>query len=182
MAAVKKPLPVENLWSRELEGLNCHPNWGTIWSNLTRTSNNLSHQLIHYKVIHRAYATPYRRYIMKLQPDYYCQFCNNSSPGSFLHMFWECPVVSDLWAQANSALSNMLEIDYASNPCLCLLNDDSNLTLRVFQKRMLFAGFTAVKKTILQHWITPDISMYKFWIGCVQKIVNLEWTTLPCQG
>ena len=45
------------------------------------------------------------------------------------------------------------------------------------RKKMLFAAFTAAKKTILQQWITPDISMYKFWIGCLQKIVNMEWTT-----
>ncbi len=35
---------------------------------------------------------------------------------------------------------------------LCLLNDDSDLCISSMQKRMLFAGFTAVKKTIIQNW------------------------------
>ncbi len=42
------------------------------------------------------------------------------------------------------------EIDWSVNPSLCLLNDDSGLCISSMQKRMLFAGFTAVKKTIIR--------------------------------
>ena len=55
--ATMKPLSVTALWNRELAALNYTPEWGTIWSNLNRTSKNLAHQLIHFKVIHRAYLT-----------------------------------------------------------------------------------------------------------------------------
>ncbi len=43
------------------------------------------------------------------------------------------------------------------NPSLCLLNDDSGLCISSMQKRMLFAGFTAAKKTIIQNWFTPHV-------------------------
>ncbi len=43
-------------------------------------------------------------------------------------------------------LSSLLQIDWSVNPSLCLLNDDSGLCISSKQKRMLFAGFTAVKE------------------------------------
>ncbi len=67
-------------------------------------------------------------------------------------MFWECSVVISLWTHVNLVLSSLLRIDWSVNPSLCLLNDDSDLCISSMQKRMLFAGFTAVKKTIIQNW------------------------------
>ncbi len=49
----------------------------------------------------------------------------------------------------NLLLSSLLQIDWFVNPSLCLLNDDSGLCISSMQKRMLFAGFTAAKKTII---------------------------------
>ncbi len=72
-------------------------------------------------------------------------------------MFWECPVVISLWTHVNLVLSSLLRIDWSVNPSLCLLNDDSDLCISSMQKRMLFAGFTAVKKTIIQNWFTPHM-------------------------
>ncbi len=77
--------------------------------------------------------------------------------GTFLHMFWECPVVISLWTHVNLVLSSLLRIDWSVNPSLCLLNDDSGLCISSMQKRMLFAGFTAAKKTRIQNWFTPHV-------------------------
>ncbi len=128
-----------------------------MWSNLSLTSKNLAHRLIHFKVIHRAYITPYKRFKMKLQSNLNCHICNTSSSGTFLHMFWECPVVISLWTHVNLVLSSLLRIDWSVNPSLCLLNDDSGLYISLMQKRMLFAGFTAAKKTMIQNWFTPHV-------------------------
>ncbi len=112
--------------------------------------------MVHFKVIHRAYITPYKRFKMKLQPNLNCHICNTASSGTFLHMFWECPIVINLWTHVNLVLSSLLQIDWSVNPSLCLL-DDSGLCISSMQKRMLFAGFTAVKKTIIQNWFTPHV-------------------------
>ncbi len=99
-----------------------------MWSNLSLTSKNLAHRLIHFKVIHRAYITPYKRFKMKLQSNSNCHTCNTASSGTFLHMFWECPVVISLWTHVNLVLSSLLRIDWSVNPSLCLL-DDSGLCI-----------------------------------------------------
>ncbi len=147
---ITKPLSIKTIWNRELSDLNLSVDWERVWSNLSLTSKNLAHRLIHFKVIHRAYITPYKRFKMKLQSNLNCHICNTTSSGTFLHMFWECSVVISLWTHVNLVLSSLLRTDWSVNPSLCLLNDDSDLCISSMQKRMLFAGFTAVKKTIIQ--------------------------------
>jgi len=174
---ITKPLPITSIWSRELYDFNLSLDWERVWSNLALTSKNLAHRLIHYKVIHRAYITPYKRFKMKLQSTFNCHICNTLSSGTFLHMFWECPVVANMWDNVNLVLSSLLQIDYLPNPGLCLLNDDSDSCITLLQKRMLFAGFTAAKKTIIQNWFTPHMCAKTYWIHSLHKIVTCECTT-----
>ncbi len=108
---------------------------------------------------------------MKLQSNSNCHVCNTASSGTFLHMFWECPIVISLWTHVNLVLSSLLRIDWFANPSLCLLNDDSGLCISSMQKRMLFAGFTAAKKTIIQNWFTPHMCGKTYWIHSLLQIV-----------
>ncbi len=97
-------------------------------------------------------------------------------------MFWECPVIISLWTHVNLVLSSLLRIDWSVNPSLCLLNDDSGLCISSLQKRMLFAGFTAVKKTIIQNWFTPHMCRKTYWIRSLLQIVSCECTTARVGG
>ncbi len=97
-------------------------------------------------------------------------------------MFWECPIVISLWTHVNLVLSSLLQIDWSVNPSLCLLNDDSGLCISSMQKRMLFAGFTAAKKTIIQNWFTPHMCGKTYWIRSLLQIVSCECTTVRVGG
>ncbi len=119
---------------------------------------------------------------MKLQSNSNCHICNTASSGTFLHMFWECPIVISLWTHVNLVLSSLLRIDWSVNPSLCLLNDDSGLCISSMQKRMLFAGFTAAKKTIIQNWFTPHMCGKTYWIRSLLQIVTCECTTAQVGG
>ncbi len=105
---ITKPLSIKTIWNRELSDLNLSVDWESVWFNLSLTSKNLAHRLIHFKVIHRAYITPYKRFKMKLQSNLNCHICNTTSSGTFMHMFWECPVVISLWTHVNLVLSSLL--------------------------------------------------------------------------
>ncbi len=59
---ITKPLSIITIWNRELSDLNLSVDWERVWSYLSLTSTNLAHRLIHFKVIHRAYITPYKRF------------------------------------------------------------------------------------------------------------------------
>ncbi len=73
-------------------------------------------------------------------------------------------------------LSSLLRIDWSVNPSLCLL-DDSGLCISSKQKRMLFAGFTAAKKTIIQNGFTPHMCGKTYWIRSLLQIVICECAT-----
>ncbi len=83
---ITKPLSIKTIWNRELSDLNLSVDWERVWSNLSLTSKNLSHRLIHFKVIHRAYITPYKRFKMKLKSNSNCHICNTTSSGTFLQV------------------------------------------------------------------------------------------------
>ncbi len=115
---ITKPLSIKTIWNRELSDLNLSVDGERVWSNLSLTSKNLAHHLIHFKVIHRAYITPYKRFKMKLQSNSNCHICNTASSGTFLHMFWECPIVISLWTHVNLVLSSLLLYSLYTHDCV----------------------------------------------------------------
>ncbi len=109
---ITKPLSFKSIWNRELFDLNLSVDWERVWSNLSLTSKNLVPRLIHFKVFHRAHITPYKRFKIKL---ILTAICNTVSSGAFIHMFWECPIVINLWTHVNMVLSSLLQIDLFAN-------------------------------------------------------------------
>ncbi len=97
-------------------------------------------------------------------------------------MFWECPVVIDLWTHVNLVLSSSLQTDCFANPSLCLLNDDSGLFISLVKKRMLFAGFAAAKRTMIQNWYTPHMCGKTYWIHSLLQVVTCECATARING
>ncbi len=108
--------------------------------------------------------------------------CNTTSSGTFLHMFWECPVAINLWTHVNLVLSSSLQTDCFANPSLCLLNDDSGLFISLIQKRRLFAGFAAAKRTMIQNWYTPHMCGKTYWIHSLLQVVTCECATAQING
>ncbi len=111
---------------------------------------------------------------MKLQSNLNCHICNTTSSGTFLHMFWECPVVISLWAHVNLVLSSLLRIDWSVNPSLCLLNDDSGL-----QCCFLFYSCEEDNNPEL---VTPHMCRKTYWIRSLLQIVSCECTTARVGG
>ncbi len=153
-----------------------------MWSNLSLKSKNLAHRLIHFKVIHRAYITPYKRFKMKLQSNFNCHICNTTSSGTFLHMFWECPVVISLWTHVNLVLSSLLRIDWSVNQVYVFLMMILISVLVQCKRECCLLVFTAVKKTIIQNWFTPHMCREAYWIRSLLQIVSCECTTARVGG
>lgn len=169
-----KRLPIEVVWEKDLEQAGLRPDWLTVWSNMSETSRNWSHQLIHFKTIHRAYATPYRRYRMGLISDPNCTICQRSVTGTMYHMFWECSVINHFWTQVCRDLEELIDRKITPDPCLCLLNDVSSLNLGTVDKRILFSGFTAAKKSIITLWWDTKADISRLWLLNMQQIVTME--------
>ncbi len=98
-------IPTEGFWEREL---NTVIDWDNLWGNCFVTSKNPARQMIHYKLIYKAYATPCLLYKMKRKSDPFCHLCNSSSQCTYIHMFWNCPQIALLWSLVQDLLSDLL--------------------------------------------------------------------------
>ncbi len=108
----------------------------------------LPHQLIHFKLIHKAYATPYVLHRMKRLPTPLCILCNSNTVGTYMHMFFDCPLISKFWDKVFLTVSELCDRFIPKRPSICLLNDDSDLNLNVYQCRIFHTALTAAKKVI----------------------------------
>ncbi len=179
-----KSLKILAVWEKELSWFGYSPDWNTVWSNIFLTSKNPSHIVIHFKTVkcivhklHKMYCTPYKLYLMKLSSNPNCSLCNNNSKGTFLHMFWNCSVISNFWKNVVQVLNILQSSSLTLILCLMLLNDDSSYNLTLVQRWLLMPGFTAAKKTITQQWFTPDMNLRRFWLLSFHYIVCLERST-----
>ncbi len=102
--------------------------------------------------------------------------CNTASSGTFLHVFWECPVVMDLWTHVNLVLSS-LRTDCFANTSVCLLDDDSGLFISLIQRRRLFAGFAAARRTMMQNWCVPHVYGEAYWIAYYYYFISIFFLT-----
>ncbi len=108
--------------------------------------------------------------------------CNTASSGTFLHVLWECPVVIDLWTRVNLVLYSSLQTDCFADTGLCLLDDDSGLFISLIQRRRLFAGFAAERRTMMQSWYAPHVCGEAYWIHGLLRVVTCGCATARVDG
>ncbi len=109
--------PTEGFWEREL---NTVIDWDNVWGNCFVTSKNPARQMVHYKLIYKAFATRCLLYKMKRKSDPFCHLCNSSSQGTDTHMFWDCPRIALLWSLVQDLLSDLLKTQIQKDPLLFL--------------------------------------------------------------
>ena len=166
--AAEKPLLLTSRWERDLSIPSADIHWSSVWSNISLSSRNPNHQMIHFNFIHRTYCTPYKRFRMNLASSPNCDLCSLGVSGSFLHMVWDCPDVKAFWGSVANKLSVVLCLQVPVLPNILLLNDLSVLELSIRHRRWLLAGLTAAKK-----WLLRDgrpLTFFHFTSGVLQQL------------
>ena len=171
-----KPLSLIRLWKTDIN-TSQDPDWCVVWSNISLSSRNPDHQMIHYRLIHRFYLTPRRLQQMKLRDNSYCDFCTDNIIATFYHMVWQCPEVNRFWYSVSSIMSSIIKGPIPLSPCLLLLNDTSSLKLTINNRRRLLAGLTAAKRMIVCRWKPPHTLLMRRWLSSYRDIVQLELST-----
>ena len=182
LASFCGPLAVHRVWTGDLDLPSGEICWLTVWNNLDETSKNVNHKLIHFKLIHRMYLTPRKRYFMKLVHSPVCDLCSLGRVGSFLHMYWECPDVASFWRLVSSTLSDLLEVDIPCSPKILLLNDTSSLNLPSTRIRILLAGLTAAKRMLALRWKPPHALTRTQWSQSFLSILYMELSVARMHG
>ncbi len=69
-------------------------------------------------------------------------------------------------------LSSLLRVDWSVDPGLCLLGDGSGLCIGSVRGRLLFAGFAAVRRTVVRGWFAPHVCGEACWIRGLLRVVS----------
>ena len=182
LEASYKLLPVDRVWRGDVPGLDQDFDWEKVWANIKLASRNPDHQQIHHNFVRRTYLTPRKLHFMKVISDPSCTLCTLKTPGTFLHMVWECPPVARFWQGVASELTALLSETLPGTIPVLLLNDLSALRVPECQKRVILAGLTAAKKMIAVRWKPPHTLSIRQWILTFLDIIYMELSTARING
>ncbi len=86
----------------------------------------------------------------------------------------------DLWTHVNLVLSSSLWTDCFANTSVCLLDVDSGLSISLIQRRRLFAGFAAARRTMMQNWCAPHVCGEAYWIAYYYYFISIFFFSNIC--
>lgn len=169
-----QPLGLNSVWRADFGHIPIDLDWDGVWENVGLSSRSPDHQQIHYNYIHRLYLTPKKLHAMKIIADPLCKLCSLNEVGTFQHMYWECPPVRDFWRQVSHKLTVLFEVTVPYSPATLLLNDLSQVKLKVARQRILLSGLTAAKKMVAIRWKPPHCLSIQAWTLMLLDIAQLE--------
>ena len=170
------------LYFTDCPNLDSDFDWSQVWTNIREASRNPDHQQIHFNYVHRTYLTPRKLHCMKLITDPLCSLCSMKASGTFLHMMWNCPPVSQFWSKVAAKLSELVSVTIPVTIPVLLLIDLSQVNITKLKKRTVLAGLTAAKKLIALRWKPPHSLTIRHWALTFLDVVFLELSTARING
>lgn len=108
-------------WETELQLDLISEDWGHIYNHIHKGSINVSTQENRYKIFTKWYRTPDK--IHKFYPNLpsTCWRCNTAD-GTFLHIWWSCPLIQPYWTEIHSLISQITTYTPDFTPAQFLLH------------------------------------------------------------
>ena len=159
----KKPNNIITKWDQDLETDDTELQWTAICTN-QKIIKSIVLRSFHYKFIHRILPCNELLCKYKIINSPACDFCN-SDIETFLHLFWDCPIISNLWKNVIEWLSTKYQKDIEM--------DKDTFVLSKFygQDGYLFLISVIVKQYIFSckyAKVMPSIEV------CKEKILNVQ--------
>lgn len=103
------------------------------------------------------YPVPSR--IAKLAPNYSALcFHGCPDPGTYMHIWWTCPVVQAFWKAIFTLASRMFELQVPPELSTALLNLRPDILMHK-QFKLMIQILPAAKQTIVKAWKSPSLAV-----------------------
>ena len=112
----------DSIWTKWAQDLSCMQ-VALEWPNMCKIRHDfvsVKLQSFYWKFINRAISTNRDMVKMKIIASPMCSFCKVQEE-TFMHLFWECDVVKDLWSQLIQWCKNYVDKVFVYSPSTCLL-------------------------------------------------------------
>ncbi len=165
---------LKDAWERDL-GKDI---WASTWEEGLRRihscSINVRLQLAQFKVMHRLHYTKAK--LNRLYPSIspLCDRCK-SADGTYGHIFWSCPEVSEFWKGVFRLYSHTFENEINVDADLAIFGcSDQALTWPQNQQLSLVFGMVLAKRMILMEWKSTLPPSFFKWLAEMVSALKLE--------
>lgn len=162
-------------WQKDLNINIMQDMWENVVSNVGWATRDARSKFIHYKIIHRFYFTPSRLFKMGLLQKNTCWKCNGDI-GTYIHVFWECPLVAPFWTEVVKYLERCIGLPIPASPQMCLLGSKCFMPPGFTMDTYKFAvtGFLVAARLILRIWKSPHKPQTSDWIKMMTETASYE--------
>lgn len=110
-----------------------------------------------------------------------CWRCSKD-PGDFIHVFWSCSAIRVYWSQVVSVVQDIMGIDIAPTPQICLLGLVEELAPRVAERTLIGFLLFYARKMITLCWKKRAPPSLLLWKTHVNNVLSLYKETYQNRG
>ena len=113
-------MPIKAKWNEILHVDINESQWTTIFTLPKYTTQDLQIRTFQYKIIHRILPSNKLLYVYQIKETPFCDHCG-IIPEDLIHLFHQCPRISDIWhSLANWLYPNLNIFPYINSECILL--------------------------------------------------------------
>ena len=166
--------PYKEKWEKELGCLITPAQWEKACCFSHKCSLSTKIQETSYKIRTQWYRTPVVLHRWSEQNTSICWRCG-SSQGTFLHIWWDCPVIESFWKEISKWTRHITETTLNLDAACCLLHIN-HFPYRKYKKSLTRHMLNAAKSLIPIHWNTKVAPTTKDWLDRIGYIYEMEET------
>lgn len=140
-------------WERDLNLSFTESQWEQALGTVGKFSRCSGHIELDRKIFYQWYLTPLRLSIIYNCPNK-CWRCDQ--PGTFLHIWWECQSIYDLWRKLGKFLSNLCGYPVILDPSLALLSINID-KFEYTHRTLIIHSMLAFKLMIARNWKSDKV-------------------------
>lgn len=180
-----KPLKIDShhymkRWSQTLQHDITLLDWENIWESTAKISRCVAHKESTYKILLFWYKTPERLHKYNPTTSNMCWRCNKAVDSHF-HFFWECPLVTQFWAQIQKVLEKLMGVSIPLNPMHYILGLPVP-GIHKFKRRLMSFVLLAAKRTTPKLWLSTASPTLIQTLTIISDIRRMEHLTAIVEG
>lgn len=162
-------------WSHLLQKPNPLPCWNKIWTFTFSSSRCLVQREMAVKILKFGYRTPEILHRHDSGVPSFCWRCD-SSIGTHLHIFWQCPQIQPFWVNVMSILQTLTNTSLPLDPLHYLLGLPFPGLQKTIKKHISYI-LLAAQRVIPMCWLSRDTPAPFLLLNTITEICKMEYLT-----
>lgn len=167
--------PYQHQW-QQLSPADITPSqWARLWKDIPQVFRSVAQRENAYKIMTQWYYTPVRLQKMFPATSSLCWRCG-TAPGDFLHIWWDCPLVTLLWKEVLSHIREVLGFPLPESAVSLLLGlkPESLGALTGSDSTIALHMLGAAKQLIALYWKKAETPPVAAWFVRLWHVITME--------